>query len=102
MGVYNVPSDFLTEIGQLKKRVDRLERRQRIGNTSVDSGTFTLVNPYNGNAVMLIGLLANGDYGVEFYRDDGTIALRISRILLTDPYQVIRMYNRAGTQIAGE
>ena len=99
---YNVPSDVLRYIHDLEKRIIKLERAPRAGYTSIDSGTFKLVNPTTSNTVFYVGDLTNGDYGVEIYRDDGTIAIRIGRMLLSDPQQVLQIYNKVGDAIGGD
>lgn len=102
MGKYNLPSDALRTIKDLGARLSRTERSPRAGNTSIDTGTFTLKNPNTGNTVFYVGLLSNGDYGIEMYRDDGTLALRVGRAFIANPTQRIVLYNRVGNQICGD
>jgi len=99
---YNIPEDVLKAVNELEKRIVKLERAPRAGNTSIDSGSFTLVNPNTGNTVFYVGQLSNGDYGIEMYRDDGKIALRIGRVFISDPEQILALYNRGGTAIGGD
>lgn len=101
---YNVPadSDLVAEIKRLRGRVERLERAPQSGNTSMQQGTFSVVNPSTSETIFRIGALPNGDYGIELYRDDGTIALRVGRLLPANPDQVIRMYDKFGVSLGPE
>lgn len=99
---YNERADLIKTIRSLERRIESLERRPRAGNTSIDSGAFTLINPNTGNTVFFVGTLSNGDYGIEMYRDDGVLAFRVGRALSTDTSQIARMYNRQGEPVAGD
>jgi len=101
MGKYNLPSDALRTVRDLGARLARTERAPRAGNTSIDTGSFTLKAP-NGTVLFYVGTLPNGDYGVAVYRDDGSLAFRVGRSFITDPNQRSVLYNRVGREIAGD
>lgn len=104
MTKYNVPSDtdLLQQIKKLQDRIDRMDLSLRAASTVIDTGTFRVVDPTTGVALLNIGLLPNGDYGIELFRDDGSIALRVGRAFAEDTAQMLRLFNRSGDSIGGD
>jgi hypothetical protein len=101
---YNTPSDtdLIEQIKVLEDRIARMDLSLRAASTVIDTGTFRVVDPTTGITLLYIGLLPNGDYGIELYRDDGTIAMRVGRATPTDGSQIINIYNRSGDAIHGD
>lgn len=90
---YNTPEDLLKYVRELEKRIEKLERAPRAVNSSVDSGTFTIVSPDTGLVVALFGQLPV-DYnrldgtpqsGLLFFREDGSLAAILGDLNPTIP-----------------
>lgn len=85
----------------MERRLERVENAGRLGSASVDEpGTLTARNAA-GRTILYIGKLASGDFGVIFYRADGSLAFA-----MYDPLggtdQFMAMYDQQGNIVVGD
>jgi hypothetical protein len=101
---YNAPEDneLVKIIQDLQDRIDRLEKAPRAIATSLDSGSWQVKDPETGNIVGYIGAQPNGDTGVSFYRNTGTIAIRVAKVFPNSSTQTMVLYNKNGDVIGGD
>lgn len=114
MAYVNKKPDLVHIIRQLERRVRQLENATPLRNASISTGgeiTFTdssvtlgeaaefnVVSP-EGTHVLHAGALSNGDYGVEISRENGVIALRVSKPFVTSGEQVVAVFDKSGNVI---
>lgn len=86
MTQYNMPEDVLGYIKDLEKRLTKVEKLTRSGNTSVDNGAFIVKK--DDQFIGILGDLSQDNpalvrpdgtpqMGFRYYRDDGTLAFSL-------------------------
>lgn len=109
MANYNSPEDSGLQriITELQDRIERLERNssgENITGGSVNySGTELIISDTAGNIVFKVGLMPQGDYGLEFKRADSPYnAIQIQKLLSPTDAQTLILYDRAGRALLRE
>ena len=72
-------TDLLARIQQLEEKIDRLERVPRIGNTAIDKGALIIKDELS-NAIIEIGLLSDGRYGLRINDTAGVAQIRAGEL----------------------
>ena len=65
------------KVAALERELRELRAGRRLESASISGGAFAVITP-TGGKVFNIGKLANGKYGTELRRDDGTLAVSVS------------------------
>lgn len=108
-----IPQDLLDRIRRLEAEVRELRGRSQIrpamdqilsGDVVVgEGGALSVLDPDNGHQTFRVGEIfpAIGEFGTMIRRDDGTVAISVSRGPLADPAQsqAVRIMDAAGNEI---
>jgi hypothetical protein len=102
MPSWNLPRDIADHIRALEKRIQVLERSQRVTSVVNSTGVYTFLAADGVTPLFAVGDQAFGDRGLAINRDDGSSAIRVNRAFAPDVFQLLQMYDRNNNLIFAE
>ncbi|GAA2141640.1 hypothetical protein GCM10009760_26010 [Kitasatospora kazusensis] len=99
MSTVNLPDSLHLHFADLERRLRILENTSRVSAVG-SSGTMTTYSAATGAAISRLGVLPNGESGLQVARDDGTTALQVAAN--GQAHQQLTITDRAGNVLLSD
>lgn len=91
-----LPSTLMDEIKDLRRRVERMEMAGRLTSASMEQGTIT-IRDAAGAARVVLGLQADGSYGITVQNSTGRKVLTVGNTGMTGPRHSAAFFQSASS-----